>query len=289
MFQGCAYRRRTGACTCDNPPIGCVRDAPLQGGGLSFPTGVTSYRALRELQQGRSAVAPVVRQQDMPRRPPQHLRASLGLLHAAPLLSLPSVGWNCTGAAVRSCTTQLPPLLFVDGCACAADVLSALAERSSPRPVVCAVVASSEEAASLQPLSCGTQLLLLLRVCDTPSLEQDWASCGCHGVAVDDSAADPSLPARLLARLLATGRPLAAMALPMRPGLAQRAAVGAARRGGVRLLALRADAGTGGAARDRVAWAVARDTVAIVADAAHADVAAGLELDEAAKAALDAL
>ena len=67
MFAGCAYRQRTGSCSCRNAPIGCVRDA-APSARISFPTGINSYAELR-------AAAASQPQQRQPPPPPREVEA----------------------------------------------------------------------------------------------------------------------------------------------------------------------------------------------------------------------
>jgi len=273
MFAGCAYRRRTGACCCPNPPIGCVRDTPS---AISFPAGITSYRALREAQASQP-------QQQQPAPPPPRdvapraaqplpLRASAD---SAGVAALPALGWRVSAEdGFLASLVSAGLLLYVDGEA--AEEAAARAGGDAPLLLVVSSAASLQ--ASLARLG-RTPTVVLLR-CGGEAWEAEWAAlqaaaspAACGLAAPDVAAASAAL------RRLAPPPPV--LALPLHPGLpmGQRALVGLCRRLRVRLLALSplgdaalraqpaaAAAGArreGGAAEALLAWCVGRGAAAV--------------------------
>lgn len=277
MFAGCAYRRRTGACCCPNPPIGCARDTPP---AISFPAGLTSYRALREAQASQP-------QQQQPAPPPPRdiaPRAAQPLpLHAkadsAGVDALPALGWRVS--AEDGCLASLASaglLLYVDGEA--AEEAAARAGGGAPLLLVVSSAASLQ--ASLARLGRAPTAVLLR--CGGEAWEAEWAAlqAAASPAACGLAAPDVAAASAALRRLVASGGPPPPiLALPLHPGLpmGQRALVGLCRRLRVRLLALSplgdaalraqpaaAAAGArreGGAAEALLAWCVGRGAAAV--------------------------
>jgi len=259
-FLGCAYRRRTGACTCNNPPIGCVRDAPAppsaqqQPYRLHFPAGVSSYRELREGPPakrgngGGSVGATATAQQarpvpDVAPAPPRPLPADLPLSGGG---ALPALGWRCSGGDAAAAAASGLRLLFADGNAAAESALGTTAA------TLCTSVAALPAdgiAAALAAASARMRVdVLFLRWDgdgDAPGLEDAFsaaAQCAAAagvrhlGLQCDNAGAAQRCVRRLLA---AGGTGPALLALPLHaatPG--QRALVGLCRRSGVRVAAL---------------------------------------------------
>ena len=260
-FLGCAYRRRTGACTCDNPPIGCKQDVPAaaQRGAASaaaqpyrihFPAGVSSYRELREGPTGRSAggaTTTPAAADPLPARPVREVAP----VPPRPLLTavgpLPAVGWRCSAADATAAAASGVRLLCADGDA-AAEV--ALGGADTTGKVLCTSVGGSTADAVAAAVSAAAARMrldvLLLRWTgdgDTPGLEQAFAAAASCAAAVHvqhlglqcDSAETAQ---RCLTRLLAAGPRPALLALPLHAATPrQRALVGLCRRSGVRVAA----------------------------------------------------
>lgn len=320
MFLGCAYRRRTGACTCNNPPIGCVRDVPASapGGGLSFPKGVTSYRELRLASQAApQATAP-------PRPPPPDpaprpagflpFELPVGGAHR-----LPTVGWRCTAGDAVAAAHAGVRLLHADGCADAETALGALTRAEG------VVFSTSVAASPLEQLvpaveaACtrmGHVDALLLRWTsdgEASGLEDAYAVAAERatqlgvrhvGLQCERCAAAP----RCLSRLLAASHRPALLALALHPasGKYQRALLGACRRAGVRVIALsptdatlaatpelaaaaatRSCAPEHAAADALLAWCVGREVIALPAAADHGIVLEHMAAFSSSSAVLD--
>lgn len=264
-FLGCAYRRRTGACTCDNPPIGCKQDVPppRPAGGsassqaqpyrLHFPAGVNSYRELREGPStgqrtgGAAAVAAPQPARPMPEvapAPPRPLPTSLPLSGGA----LPAVGWHCSGDDAAAAAASGATLLFADGDPAAESALGGMIGAA-----LCTTVAllpvdgiASAVAAALGRMQLITALLLRWSGDgDAPGLEEAFAvAAQCAGEArvlyVGLRCDDAATAQRCVSRILAAGgaRP-ALLALPLHAATPrQRVLVGLCRRSNVRVMAL---------------------------------------------------
>jgi diketogulonate reductase-like aldo/keto reductase len=265
-FLGCAYRRRTGACTCDNPPIGCKQNVPpaRQPGGsassqaqpyrLHFPAGVSSYRELREGPSaaqrtvgGTVAVALPQPARPMPEvapAPPRPLPTTVPLSGGA----LPAVGWHCSGADAAAATASGVKLFFADGAHAAESALGAVADATLCTTVVLLPVdgiASAVAAALARMRRIDALLLRWSGDGDAPGLEEAFAvAAQCAGEArvlyVGLRCEDAATAQRLVTRLLAAGgaRP-ALLALPLHAATPrQRVLVGLCRRSNVRVMAL---------------------------------------------------
>ena len=305
MFAGCAYRQRTGACTCDNPPIGCVRDAPPRPVGLSFPSDITSYAELRAFSAAQPPARPQPPPRDVTPRGPQPLPLRAG--------RLPPLGWRVAGPCLDSVATA--------GLLCYADGDAAVTA-SAGSQAVCCVVASVADVESCRERQGRAPEAVLLRCRGDTSWEAQWAAL--------HAAAAPSLPGLAvpdvafaldaLRRLTAAGAPTPALlSVPLCPTspAAHRALVGLCRRTGVLLLALQplGDAAlrshpdvmaaganrAGGVAEALLAWCVAKGALPVVeSDGSNAAQLAQLlaklmeqghvmDLDAGERAALDGL
>lgn len=254
MFAGCAYRRRTGACTCDNPPIGCVRDAPAPAPfRLSFPEGVKSYRDLRTgaspapssvAQQRVTAAPPVVR--EVAPRAPCVLPRTLPLAGGASVL--PALGWRCTAEDASAALAAGVPLLLCGGCAETERALGdALHARSDGcvQSLVCTTVADACELPGCEQRLHRAADVVLLRVgvtdCD---LTVAWgALCEAVPGAIRGLQMADVRGAQALLQTLLQGSPPALpslLALPLFPSAHRqhRALAGLCRRAGVLLMAL---------------------------------------------------
>jgi hypothetical protein len=298
MFAGCAYRQRTGACTCDNPPIGCVRDAPPphRPAGLSFPSDITSYADLRAASSALQVPArPMPPPREVVPRGPQPLPLSAGHLPALGLLvdTASDTGLS-RGVAGVLCYVEVENLAgtCADQVACVVNSASDLTKLSRAPTAV------------------------LLRCTD--AWEAEWTAL--HAAAAPPMLAGLTVPnvtfaADALRRLTATGaqRP-ALLAVPLCPTspASYRALVGLCRRTGIRLLALHplgdsalrahpavVAAGAqrpGGVAEALIAWSVGKGAIPMVhGDDVQSAVAALIEkgyvtdLESGDRAALDSL
>ena len=264
-FLGCAYRRRTGACTCDNPPIGCKQDVPAaaQGGArgapsapaqpyrIHFPAGVSSYRELREGPTGRvaggGATSPAAAD-PLPARPVREVAPAPPRPLPTALGPLPAVGWRCSAADAAAAAASGMKLLCADGDAAAEAALGSI---DTAGLVLCTSVdgMSADGVAAAVNAAAGRMRvdMLLLRWTgdgDAPGLEQAFAAAASCAAAAHvqhlglqcDSA---EVAQRCMARLLAAGPRPALLALPLHPATPrQRALVGLCRRSGVRVAAL---------------------------------------------------
>ena len=304
MFAGCAYRQRTGACTCDNPPIGCVRDALPRPVGLSFPSDITSYAELRAFSTAQPPARPQPPPREVTPRGPQPLPLRAG--------RLPPLGWRVAEHLHSSLTCH--DLL------CYADE-EATKAASTGSQAVCCVVPSVADLSSCRARLGRAPAAVLLRCGSDPTLwEAQWADL--------HAAAAPSLPGLAvpdavialdaLRRLMANGSPLPALiSVPLSPTspAAHRALVGLCRRTGVLLLALQplGDAAlrshpdvvaasadrAGGVHEALLAWCIAKGALPVVeCDDGSADQLAQLlaalmeqgnvmDLDAGERAALD--
>lgn len=327
MFQGCAYRRRTGACNCDNPPIGCVRDVPAPG--LSFPAAATSYSQLRQMQnagvQARPAAASPAQPDPAPRLPallPLELKGG----RSEARLVLPSLGWVCAEAVA-------PPavrLLFCGGNAAVEAAVASSAPGCVLATSVPAAAADLPAAVAAAVSRLGSLHLLLVTAEALEGVEAAFASA--HAAAAQHSPGthvglqclDARLGHEALTRLLRAGTPPAVLALPLSPstGAFQRALLGLCRRQSILVIALAPCGGAAGinaaapaaarqaacAGRDcaaspataeaeaLLAWCVGREVVALVSgeelpsERASALAAGGLlDLSQQQRAALDAV
>jgi hypothetical protein len=265
-FLGCAYRRRTGACTCDNPPIGCRQDVPppRQPGGsassqaqpyrLHFPAGVNSYRELREgpstaQRTGGASVAVAPPQPARPTpevapAPPRPLPTTLPLSGGA----LPAVGWHCSATDAAAAAASGVKLLFADGDPAVESALGAAAGATLCTTVAALPVdgiASAVAAALARMRRIDVLLLRWSGDGDAIGLEEAFAvAMQCAGEAgvrhVGLRCDDAATAQRLVTRLLAAGgaRP-ALLVLPLHAATPrQRVLVGLCRRSNVRVMAL---------------------------------------------------
>ena len=260
-FLGCAYRRRTGACTCDNPPIGCKQDVPApaaQRGAPSaaqpyrihFPAGVNSYRELREgPARGAAGGATTIAAADPP--PPRPVR-EVAPAPPRPLPTavgpLPAVGWRCSAADAAPAAASGVKLLCADGDAAAEAALGGM---DTAGLVLCTSVdgASADGVAAAVSAAAGRMRLdvLLLRWRgggDAPGLEAAFAAAASSAAAVGVQhlglqCNTAEVAQRCMTRLLAAGPRPALLALPLHPATPrQRALVGLCRRSGVRVAAM---------------------------------------------------
>jgi len=301
MFAGCAYRQRTGACTCENPPIGCVRDAPppRRPAGLSFPSDITSYADLRAASSVSQLPArPMPPPREVVQRGPQPLPLSAG--------HLPALGLHVNTASDTGLSRGVAGVLcYVED--------GNLAETYADQELAC-VVNSASDLTKLR----RAPTAVLLRCVYTMTWEAEWTALQ---LAISPPLlAGLTLPnvafaADALRRLAATGaqRP-ALVAVPLCPTspASYRALVGLCRRTGVRLVALHplgdsalrahpavVAAGAqrpGGVAEALIAWSVGKGAIPIVhGDDVQSVVAALMEkgyvmdLESGDRAALDSL
>jgi hypothetical protein len=279
MWPGCAYRRRTGSCGCVNAPIGCKRDAlpaaaPFK---ISFPTGATSYRELREGKAASGGVAPHAPQaQPAPRAPLPDVapRAPCALPRELPVGSskLPALGWRCSAADAAEAAAVgagALRLLHADGDEAAEAALGAAPRDAMLCTCVPALPVEGVAAAVAAAASrLGKLDVLLLRwdgAADASGLEEAFGAARDSAVAagarfVGLQCGDVASASRCLARLLAlsTDRPVL-LALPLSPatGKLGRALLGLCRRSGVRVVALAPTGSTALAASPALAAAAA--------------------------------
>jgi hypothetical protein len=227
MFAGCAYRRRTGACTCPNPPIGCVREPQ----GISFPAHLSSYRELRAA----SASAPPPQPLPLPpraepvARPPQPLSLRIG--------TLPSLAWApSAGDAGRAASSGL--LLFVDDEEAALTLPAALLVYTLPSAAALQRLPRKPAAALLRCSDAGWEAEWPAFVAAAGTSTSATATSACLAGLRVDSVAE-ALSALQLLQTLNVPLPLL-LALPLNPASPRqhRQLAGLCRRRGVQLAAL---------------------------------------------------
>ena len=222
MFAGCAYRQRTGACCCDNPPIGCVRDAPPRPVGISFPSDVNSYAALRSTYAAPPPARPSPPPREVTPRGPQPLPLRVG--------RLPPLGWQGTDSLA-------PGLLcYADG-----EAAESAAASTGSQAVACVVASAAGLDGCRQRLGRAPDAVVLR--CGE-SWAAQWAAL--HAAAPPNClpglvAPDVAFALDALRRLSASGGPVPSLlTVPLSPTSPQahRALVGLCRRTGVLLMAL---------------------------------------------------
>eukprot|EP00192_Tetraselmis_astigmatica_P014358 CAMPEP_0117660646 /NCGR_PEP_ID=MMETSP0804-20121206/7077_1 /TAXON_ID=1074897 /ORGANISM="Tetraselmis astigmatica, Strain CCMP880" /LENGTH=316 /DNA_ID=CAMNT_0005467385 /DNA_START=86 /DNA_END=1036 /DNA_ORIENTATION=- len=91
MMMGCKYRQRTGSCSCDNPPMGCLEpeDRPTRVGGHPVHSNTTTA----------------------PPAPPQPLPTEFPVHGAS--IQVPSMGWRCCASTAGEAVAA--GVRFLDG------------------------------------------------------------------------------------------------------------------------------------------------------------------------------